>query len=417
MARKRLLVLTQLYRPEPNFITADVAEAMAESMDVVVVTAHPNYPFGKFYPNTRWWLPRRTVENGVTVWRLPMYPDHSLSNLKRGLSFLSFAVVASLFAPFVAGRPAVVWVYHGIFTTGIASLWFKFVTRSRIVFTCADLWPECFVASGVSRHPVMLKLLFAYRRFINRQADELICSTRGTMNTYAADGIATSRLKYVPVWVEGIQEAVQPVANGAGDKRIVYAGNFGAAQKLDTLIRVASKLQKERPDLSVHLYGTGTEEPNLKNLAVSLGTTNVTFHGRVPPETAFQASATAFAQYVALQSSPLFRMTIPSKLGFSFAAGAPVLVGMEGESAELAKESGGSFLFDPEDDDSLQRAIQQLLALSDQERSALRSKLRDYYQRNFARSALLEQYIAILGPGGQAAEPGLRGDLIRQVAQ
>jgi hypothetical protein len=46
--RTKVLVLTYYYRPEPNFITADVAEGLAGVVDVTVVTAHPSYPTGRF---------------------------------------------------------------------------------------------------------------------------------------------------------------------------------------------------------------------------------------------------------------------------------------------------------------------------------------------------------------------------------
>jgi glycosyltransferase involved in cell wall biosynthesis len=393
--RERLLVLTQLYRPEPNFITADVAEALAESMDVVVITAHPNYPLGRFYSGTKWWWPTRTRENGVTVWRLPMYPDHTLSTVRRAVSFMSFALMTALIAPFVAGRPKAVWVYHGIFTTALPALWFKLVYGSRLIITWADLWPESFVAAGVSKRPLLLRMLFAYRRFINRRADHLICSTRGTLQAFALEGIPRDRLSYVPVWVDGITEAVVPVEQVSA-RNIVYVGNIGAAQKLDTLIRAAVELDNAGEPVTVHLYGGGTAQSDLEALATSLQARNVTFHGRISPAEAFEVSSKAFAQYVALQPSPLFRMTVPSKLAFSFAAGAPVLVGLEGESADLAQESGGAFAFDPEDVQSLVNAIRQLLALTQADREALANRVRGYYRQNFAKSSLLRHYVRTL---------------------
>src|SRR5436305_1120071 len=97
--RPRILIITMYYLPEPNFITADVARALTAVGDVTVITAHPNYPYGRFYPGTRFWRPTRSVENGVTVWRLPFVPDHSSSVLRRGFSYLSFALIAGVFAP------------------------------------------------------------------------------------------------------------------------------------------------------------------------------------------------------------------------------------------------------------------------------------------------------------------------------
>jgi colanic acid biosynthesis glycosyl transferase WcaI len=202
-------------------------------------------------------------------------------------------------------------------------------------------------------------------------------------------------MHYVPVWVDGIPEAPQKPAV-APSRSIVYAGNLGAAQKLDTLIRAAAVLQQSEIDITVDFYGSGTAEQSLRQLARDLGADNVRFHGRVPPDRAFQASSQALAQYVALQTSPLFRMTIPSKLAFSFAAGSPILVGLEGEAGLLARESGGSFAFDPESHESLVSAIRKLLDLSAAERAHMSGKLHSFYQQHFARPVLLQDYVALL---------------------
>src|SRR5436309_8068184 len=172
--RPRVLVLTQVFHPEPNFITADVAEALARECDVTVVTAHPNYPHGQFYPGTRFLRIQKSSSNGVVIWRVPFYPDHSLSAFRRAISYLSFAVAAGFVAPFVGGRPDVVWVYHGPFTTGLSALFFKAIYGTRLVFTCADLWPESFMAAGVVKSRLIMSLAGAYNRVLHRAADLVV---------------------------------------------------------------------------------------------------------------------------------------------------------------------------------------------------------------------------------------------------
>ena len=395
--RGRLLVLTQMYRPEPNFITADVAEAMSRHMDVTTITAHPNYPEGRFYPGTRWWRPARTVENGVTVWRVPFVPYQGRSQVRRAIAYLSFVIASTIWSALVPGRRDLVWVYHGPFTAGPAALWFKWIFRARVVLTCADLWPEAFLASGVARPGLVMRLLFAYRRWINRQVDAIICSTRGTMAQFEADGIPPSRLHYVPVWVDGIDASrAGDTATLGGTRHIVYAGSLGPAQNLETLIHAASLLEAEGVDVVVDLYGAGSNEGPLRDLARRLGTKNVTFHGRIPPTEAFAVSSRAFAQVISLQPSPLFAMTVPSKISFCCAAGAPVLYGLKGEPAAMVAESGGGIPFDVTDPASLVAAVKRLLALSADDRAVMRQRLRSYYQETLARSLLLGQYQDIL---------------------
>ena len=365
---------------------------------MTVVAPHPNYPFGRFYPGTRYWKISRSLENGVTVWRVPHFAEHSLSSLRRALSYISFMAIATVVSPFVAGRPKVVWVYHGPFMTGIAGLFFKVVYGSRLVFTCADLWPESFVASGLGTSNIVLRLLYAYRRFINRRADTLICSTRGTMNSYSGDGIASDRLEYIPIWVDGIPADMQNQSRTGPGNEIVYAGNLGPGQPLDVIIRAAGILRREGVDVRFSFFGTGALEQELKSLAVQEGADNVTFHGRISPTEAFSASSSALAQIVALKPSPFFRMTIPSKLFFSFAAGSPILYALEGEASAMAQASGGGIAFDATDPHSFAAAVRKLLQMPAADREAMRTRLRAHYSENFASEVLLRKYLHILAP-------------------
>ncbi len=394
--RPRLLVLTQVYRPEPNFITADVAEAMTRSFDVTVVTAHPNYPHDWFYPGTRWWWPARTEEKGVTVWRVPMLPYHGASKTRRAVCYLSFVLAAALTALAVARRPHTVWVYHGAFTVALAALPLRLFGRPRVVYTCADLWPESFVAAGVARPGRLMDLLFAYSRWINRRADVLIGSTEGTLDRFERDGLPRNRLWHVPVWVEG---ASQPTPQGYTDdsmpRRVVYVGNIGPAQKLDTLVIAAARLREEGLPVTFDVYGSGSMEDDLAELSRRM-CAPVTFHGRIDPAEAFRVSTTAWAQVVSLQPSPYFAMTVPSKLAFCCAAATPVLYGLIGESARIMEHTGGGVAFDVADPGSFVDAVKVLMSRRADERRLMRRSLRNYYEEHFAPSGLLAQYERIL---------------------
>jgi len=394
--RPRLLVLTQYYRPEPNFITADVAEALSDELDVTVVCARPNYPLGRFYEGWGGWTPRRSREGKVTVWRLPLIPYHGGSLWGRAFCYSSFTFGSLFMAPFVAGKPDVVWVYQTPFTTALAALGARYLRGARLVYTAADLWPESMLASGVAGPGPMMQALFAYSRWINRAAHLIVASTEGTLERYARDGVPRDRLRHVPVWVDAAPEEPAVRAEPAGVPRIVYAGNLGPAQRLDTVVRAAAELHARGVAVEVHLYGSGAAEAELRALAASLPAPNVTFMGRVSPTDAFRISADAFAQVVSLQPSPLFAMTVPSKLAFCFAAGAPVLYGLHGEAARIAAQSGGGILFDPEDPASLVAAVVGLLQRTSEERSAMRAALGRYYSAHFARRKLLEQYRSLL---------------------
>lgn len=395
--KPRVLVVTQYYRPEPNFITADVASALARDAQVVVIAAHPNYPAGRFHPGTRWWRPVRSDEDGVVVWRVPVFPYHGPSLAGRALCYLSFLFFASLLAPFVAGRPALVWVYNTPFTTALLGVAYRAVCGSRLALTCADLWPESFTATGVMEAGVVTRLLYAYRRACHRRADALLCATRGALDVFHGEGVARAALSYVPVWVEGTERGVPRLDDPADDEAVlVYAGNLGPAQQLETVVEAAALLRARGARVRFDLYGDGQSAQALREQALAAGADNVRFPGRVPPAEAFALSTGATGQIVSLRSTPFFRMTVPSKLAFCLAAAAPVLYGLEGEAAEIAAGSGGALPFVPGDAASLADAVERLLAMEPAERSRMRRALRATYEREFARSSLVERYRQLL---------------------
>jgi glycosyltransferase involved in cell wall biosynthesis len=406
-ARGRVLLLTLHYRPEPSFITADVAERLAsEGYRVTVVTAHPNYPLGRFYDSVRSLLPSRTEEQGVTVVRLPFLPDHSKSKLRRMVAYSSFTLAAALAAPFVEPSPDVVWVYNAPFTVGAASLWFRYARGAKVGFMCPDLWPESFPAAGVAPGAPILAAMYAYSRWINRRADLLVATTRGMFRRYASDGIPEAKMRLVPLWVDGVRQARAGAGAeaGAGTEagtdagaarsaaRLVYAGNLGPAQALDVILKGAAILRDQGVDIAIDMFGAGSEEASLRALAADLKLDRVRFPGRVSPEEAFRVSSEATAQIVHLTPSPLFLMTVPSKLAFCLAAGKPVLAGLAGEALDVARESGGAIAFQPGEPADFARAARELLTLPSAERAAMGERGRTYFEERLHPDALCARY-------------------------
>ena len=416
----RVLLLSLHYRPEPNFITADVAERLAaEGFAVTVVTAHPNYPLGRFYDSVSSLLPARSEEGGVAVWRLPFLPDHSRSKVRRFVAYGSFTLAAGLFAPFAEPSPDLVWVYNAPFTTGAAALWFRYARGAKVGFICPDLWPESFEAAGVSPPRPILRLMYAYSRWINRTAHLLVATTRGMLRRYEGDGIPRSRLRFAPLWVDGVASPPRAEGSAAGESafRLMYAGNLGPAQALDVVLHGARMLKGDGVEVKIDFYGAGSEEARLSALARDLGLSGVSFRGRVSQAEVFRAAAGAAAQIVHLTPSPFFSMTVPSKLASCLAAGRPVLAGVPGESLEIARESGGALPFEAGNPEDFKRAVVELLAMSEEERAAMGARGRRYFEENLHPDALLSRYVSyseeLLQGSGDGGEKSKKTVLIR----
>ena len=108
--RTRVLLLTQWFDPEPTLKGMVFArELVREGYEVEVVTGFPNYPGGKVYPGYRIRLLQREVIDGVHITRVPLYPNHDQSAIKRVLNYASFAASATIYGVFMAKRADVMY--------------------------------------------------------------------------------------------------------------------------------------------------------------------------------------------------------------------------------------------------------------------------------------------------------------------
>ena len=95
-----ILVVTPHFYPE-NFRINDFAEEFVKrGHGVTVLTAIPDYPDGKFYDGYGLFKRARESRNGVKIYRAPLIPRGSGSNVRLALNYISFvvgAVFTSLF--------------------------------------------------------------------------------------------------------------------------------------------------------------------------------------------------------------------------------------------------------------------------------------------------------------------------------
>ena len=159
----KILVVTQYFWPE-EFRINDLTLGLRElGHEVTVVTGMPNYPGGRLFPGYRPWRPAREDYRGVTVIRIPLIPRGTGGGVRLALNYLSFALLASLLAPFrCRGRCDVIFVYEpSPVTVGIPARVLKALKRAPIMFWVQDLWPQSLAATGAVRARWILGLIEA----------------------------------------------------------------------------------------------------------------------------------------------------------------------------------------------------------------------------------------------------------------
>ena len=395
----RILLLSQWFYPEPIFKGLPFAQALRNlGHEVEVVTGFPNYPGGRVYPGYRVRPYATEVVDGIRIHRLPLYPSHDRSGLRRAANYLSFAASATA-GVMLARRPDVAYVYHPPATIAIPAMALNLLKGVPYVLDIQDLWPDTVAASGMAGHPRLLSMLNGLCSAAYRRASRIVVLSPGFKAALTARGVAADKIDVIPNWCDEAallnRDAVAPARD---DDRfeVVFAGTMGAAQGLDTVLAAAEILRTSAPHVRFTFVGGGIDVDRLQGLASARALTNVRFVPQQPIEKISTFLSAADALLVHLKDDPLFRITIPSKTQAYMAIGKPIIMGVAGDAAALVNDARCGVTCVPGVAESLAAAVQQLAALSVQERHQIGQNGARFYQQQLSMAVGVGRFDAVL---------------------
>ena len=386
----RVLLLTQWFDPEPTFKGMVFArELMRQGFEVEVLTGFPNYPGGKVYPGYRIKPLQREVIDGVQVTRVPLYPNHDQSAIKRILNYVSFAASSLFYGLFMARRPDVIYAYHPPLTVGITASLLRLLRRVPVVYDIQDMWPDTLRATGMVNSERALGVVAAVCQWIYSRVDHIAVLSPGFKRLLVQLGVPEAKVEVIYNWAHEValnspQGKVPTNFPGAEKFRILFAGNMGMAQAMDTVLDAAALLQASESRVCFVLLGGGVEVPRLKQRTADLQLQNVVFISSVPMSEVGASLNFADALFVHLRKDPLFEITIPSKTQAYMAVGKPLLMVVNGDAAELVNRSGGGLVVESEDAIALADAAKALEQMSPEALGEMGRRAQRYYNEHLA---------------------------------
>lgn len=386
----RVLLLTQWFDPEPTFKGLVFArELVRQGFDVEVLTGFPNYPGGKVYPGYRIKLIQREQIDGVQITRVPLYPNHDQSAIKRVFNYTSFAASAFFYGVFVAKRADVIYAYQPPLTAGISAVLIRLLRRTPVVLDIQDMWPDTLRATGMVTSPKALNAVATVCNWVYRHVDKVVVLSPGFKQLLIARGVPEKKLEVIYNWADE-QSLSKPIGQlpiefpGNDQFRILFAGNMGKAQALDAVLDAAVLLKARKSRVCFVMVGGGVEVSRLKQKANELDLANVKFLPSVPMAEVGTFLQAADALLVHLCADPLFTITIPSKTQAYMSVGKPILMAVSGNAADLVKVSEGGFAAESENAESLATAAESLEKLSATEREVMGGNAKAFYFENLS---------------------------------
>lgn len=392
-----ILIVTQYFWPESFRINDLAIELKKQGHHITVLTGFPNYPEGSFYPGYDSFTKTTETYEGIVIKRVPIISRGQSKGLRLMLNYLSYVLTASLFGPWhCRGKVDMIFVFQlSPITVGIPAILLKKLKNAKLFFWVQDLWPESLVAVNAIKSPKILGWVDKLSAFIYRHCDKILIQCQGFSDSIIKKNIAAKKIQYFPNWAEALY---QPINRDAVkiDKslfktgfNIVFAGNLGVAQSLETIIAAAEKL-KSYTDIHWNILGNGRQAEWLKEQITTHALQN-TMHlfGQQPVDTMPDYFAMADILLVTLKKDPAFALVIPSKIQSYLACGKPVVGALDGFGADVITDSQAGLVGPAEDADALANNILKCYQADQAQLAQMGANGLGYYQQYFNRDKLL----------------------------
>ncbi len=398
-----ILILSQYYHPEPLPKIHELAESLAKkNHSVTVITGFPNYPKGAVFEGYKQTIFKRERINGVEVIRLPLFPDHSRSVLRRLLNYGSFALSVSILGPIFIKKIDVMYVWHPPLTVGIPAILLGMVMRIPFLYAVHDLWPDSAVAIGMLKENKFVSLLRIFEKFVYRRASIVGVSSKGFMNPILQKNVPKEKIRLLTDWADG--SVYRPLPKDIciakekgmdGKFNVVFGGQLGIAQGLLTLIE-AAKLLKNYDNIQIVFVGDGVMKETLEKEKHKLGLDNVLFLGRLPIQDMSDIYAIADVLIVHLTSGFFSSLSIPGKTYSYMACGKPILMAADGVAADLITDHHAGETCEPENPQRLAETILKMESLDPHILKSMGEAGLTAFKENYSRRVSVDVHESIL---------------------
>jgi hypothetical protein len=396
--RRTLLVLCQVYVPDPTSVGQHLADACAEmarrGWRVIVLTAKDGYDDPSVH------YPPRQVIEGVEVLRLP-WCSFGKSNIAiRMLGGLSF-VLQSTLKSLVIGRVEMVLVSTVPPVAPLAGIAVSILKRAPVKYWLMDLNPDQMVELGRLPPTSPWVRLFDWmnRRILGR-ASEIIVLDRFMARRVLKKRDVSDKLTILPPWPH--EDHLEPVAHeanpfraqhGLEDKLVVmYSGNHGPSAPLTTVLKAAAHLQDQ--DRLVFMFiggGVGKKEveetrlPNVRSLPYQ------------PLET-IRYSLSAADVHLVSMGDEVVGVVHPCKVYGAMAVARPILLLGPAEShiGDLLQRDAFGWMIRHGDVEGAAAFFRQLLAIPREELVARGARASEIITRELSKATLCSAFCDIL---------------------
>lgn len=335
-------------------------ELVRRGYTVTVLCAVPHLPSGRVSAEYRKGIWLWSKENGVRICRVRV-PSGDRKSLFHRLWVFGVYQILVVAAGFKVRYEAALMTNPAL-ETFLPFVFFCWWKRKPCLYAVWDVYPEVGVRMGQWKNPMVIRLVGRLEDLCLRRATRVHVLSDGFRTDLAAHQVAPDRIAVIPPWLDITHIRPLPRRNEFSSKHdlndrfvVLYAGNIGLSQGLETVLQTAGIL-REHKDILFLFVGEGAGRAALEEQA--RGMANVRFLPYQPRESLPELLASADVSLVMLKQG-IGSASLPSKLFSILAAGRPVLASVDenGDAWKLVSRSRAGLCVPPESPMRLAEAI------------------------------------------------------------
>ena len=356
-------------------------------MEVTILTGKPNYPEGKIFDGYKAWGIQHEVYSGFEVIRIPLRQRGKNSGKALALNYLSFIVSGYLFAPFaLRGKKFDIVFVYGVspLLQALPSVYLAWLKRASLVLWIQDIWPESLVATKFVKNKWILGSVEIAVRYIYHFTDCILIQSEAFRASVERRVGKIDKICYFPNSAQNFcsELPVNGVSQNIKGFSVVFAGNIGLVQSCETIIE-AAQLLRQNENIKFYLVGDGSAFEAIKKSIADKGLSNIILTGRVPAEEMNAIYSAASVLLLTLIDNETIASTIPTKLQSYLAAGKPIIVSSNGESANILIKAKAGLTCPAEDSNALAKAVLKLHNLPLEELNFYGNNGLEYFKRHY----------------------------------
>lgn len=283
----------------------------------------------------------------------------------------------------------------------------KYKRKVPFIYNLQDIFPNSLVNTGMTKKGSLLwKIGRRIEDYTYKNADRIIVISEGFKRNIIAKGVPEEKIEVISNWID--LDSVHPVSRK--DNRlidefgidpdkflVVYAGNFGAAQGADIILKAADGV-KGNSNIQFVIFGGGAYFEKAKKESERLN--NVFIHELMPPDRISEVYSLGDVALITCKPGT-GNAGMPSKTWSIMACNTPIIASFDPDSdlADVIRNSGAGKCVEPGDVDALAIAIE--AAYSEWKDGSQKSmNLRKYVHLNASKEICVGRYIEVIKAQG-----------------